>query len=142
MSQKVIIPTLLRRLTDNADAVEVDAATVRDILDRLDERYPGFRARVCEESGELRRFINIYVDGEDVRFLDNLSTSVPERAEPSLGALHGLGREEVERAGHLAVAHHGQGDRRPDPGPARQRRAAAVVQLAQVGDVEQVAQSP
>lgn len=84
MSQRVIIPTLLRRLTDNADAVEVDAATVRDILDRLDERYPGFRARVCEESGELRRFINIYVDGEDVRFLDNLATSVPERAEVSI----------------------------------------------------------
>jgi len=84
MSQKVIIPTLLRRLTDNADAVEVDATTVRDILDRLDERYPGFRARVCEETGELRRFINIYVDGEDVRFLDNLATAVPERAEISI----------------------------------------------------------
>jgi molybdopterin synthase sulfur carrier subunit len=84
MSQKVIIPTLLRRLTDNADAVEVDATTVRDILDRLDERYPGFRARVCEETGELRRFINIFVDGEDVRFLDNLATTVPERAEVSI----------------------------------------------------------
>ena len=84
MSQKVIIPTLLRRLTANADAVEVDATTVRDILDRLDERYPGFRARVCEETGELRRFINIYVDGEDVRFLDNLATLVPERAEISI----------------------------------------------------------
>lgn len=84
MSQKVIIPTLLRRLTDNADAVEVDEPTVRDILDRLDERYPGFRARVCEETGELRRFINIYVDGEDVRFLDNLATTVPERAEISI----------------------------------------------------------
>jgi molybdopterin synthase sulfur carrier subunit len=84
MSQKVIIPTLLRRLTDNADAVEVEATTVRDILDRLDERYPGFRARVCEETGELRRFINIFVDGEDVRFLDNLSTTVPERAEVSI----------------------------------------------------------
>lgn len=84
MSQKVIIPTLLRRLTDNADAVEVEATTVRDILDRLDERYPGFRARVCEETGELRRFINIYVDGEDVRFLNNLATQVPERAEVSI----------------------------------------------------------
>jgi sulfur-carrier protein len=84
MSQKVIIPTLLRRLTDNADAVEVDATTVRDLLDRLDERYPGFRARVCEETGELRRFINIYIDGEDVRFLDNLATLVPERAEVSI----------------------------------------------------------
>jgi molybdopterin synthase sulfur carrier subunit len=84
MSQKVIIPMLLRRLTDNADAVEVDATTVRDILDRLDERYPGFRARVCEETGELRRFINIYVDGEDVRFLDNLATAVPAQAEISI----------------------------------------------------------
>jgi molybdopterin synthase sulfur carrier subunit len=81
MSQKVIIPTLLRRLTDNADAVEVDATTVRDILDRLDERYPGFRARVCEETGELRRFINIYVDGEDVRFLENLATPVSDGSE-------------------------------------------------------------
>ena len=75
---------MLRRLTDNADSVEVDATTVRDILDRLDERYPGFRARVCEETGELRRFINIFVDGEDVRFLDNLATTVPERAEVSI----------------------------------------------------------
>jgi sulfur-carrier protein len=84
MSQKVIIPTLLRRLTDNADAVEVEATTVHDLLNRLDERYPGFRARVCEETGELRRFINIYIDGEDVRFLDNLATPVPERAEVSI----------------------------------------------------------
>lgn len=84
MSHKVIIPTLLRRLTENADAVEVEAETVKDILDRLDERYPGFRARVCEDGGQLRRFINIYVDGEDVRFLDNLSTRVPEQAEVSI----------------------------------------------------------
>ena len=84
MSQKVIIPTLLRRLTDNADAVEVDAATVRDILDRLDERYPGFRARVCEETGELRRFINIYVDGEDVRFLTGLDTNLKSGDELSI----------------------------------------------------------
>jgi molybdopterin synthase sulfur carrier subunit len=84
MSNKVIIPTLLRRLTENADTIEVEADTVKEILDRLDERYPGFRARVCETSGELRRFINIYVDGEDVRFLDNLATRVPERAEISI----------------------------------------------------------
>ena len=84
MSHKVIIPTLLRRLTENADAVEVEAETVKDVLDRLDERYPGFRARVCEDTGQLRRFINIYVDGEDVRFLDNLSTPVSDRAEISI----------------------------------------------------------
>lgn len=84
MSHKVIIPTLLRRLTEEVDAVEVEAETVKDILDRLDERYPGFRARVCEDGGQLRRFINIYIDGEDVRFLDNLSTRVPEHAEVSI----------------------------------------------------------
>jgi molybdopterin synthase sulfur carrier subunit len=75
---------LLRRLTGNADTVEVQANTVHEVLDRLDERYPGFRSRVCEETGELRRFINIYIDGEDVRFLDNLATCVPERAEVSI----------------------------------------------------------
>lgn len=74
----------MRRLTENADAVEVEAETVKEILDKLDERYPGFRSRVCEETGELRRFINIYIDGEDVRFLNNLSTRVPDRAEVSI----------------------------------------------------------
>ena len=84
MSQKVIIPTLLRRLTENADAVEVDATTVRDLLDRLDERYPGFRARVCEETGELRRFINVYVNEEDIRFLDGKETALKEGDQVSI----------------------------------------------------------
>ena len=78
--------------------------------------------------------------------LENLSEASwpidPQGGEPRRGDLHGLGREEVERADDLAVAHHGQGDRRLDPGAARQRGAAAVVQLAEVGDVEQVAEPP
>lgn len=65
-------------------AVEIETGTVAEILARLDIRYPGFRARVCEESGQLRRFINVYVDGEDIRFLDNLSTLVPDGAELSI----------------------------------------------------------
>ena len=81
MSLKIIIPTPLRRITDNAETVEIETGTVAEILAKLDTRYPGFRARVCEESGQLRRFINIYVDGEDIRFLDNLSTPVPDGAE-------------------------------------------------------------
>jgi molybdopterin converting factor small subunit len=51
------------------------------VLDNLDSRYPGFRASVCDESGSLRRFINIYLDGEDVRFLENLSTQVTDGSE-------------------------------------------------------------
>ena len=81
MSLKIIIPTPLRRITGDAETVEIETGTVAEILAKLDNRYPGFRARVCEESGQLRRFINIYVDGEDIRFLDNLSTLVPDGAE-------------------------------------------------------------
>lgn len=84
MSLKVIIPTPLRKFTANADTVEVETGTVLEVLDRLEEKYPGFRSRICDESGQLRRFINIYIDGEDVRFLDNLSTTVPDQAELSI----------------------------------------------------------
>lgn len=84
MSLKVIIPTPLRKFTANADTVEVETGTVLEILDNLEAQYPGFRSRVCDETGQLRRFINIYIDGEDVRFLDNLSTPVPDKAELSI----------------------------------------------------------
>ena len=84
MSLKLTIPTVLRRLTRDADVVEVEPGTVREIISRLDESYPGFRSRVCEGDERLRRFINIYVDGEDIRFLDNLSTRVPDGAEFSI----------------------------------------------------------
>ena len=84
MSLKLTIPTALRRLTGNADVVEVEPGTIREIIDRLDEYYSGFRNRVCEDDGKLRRFINNYVDGEDIRFLDNLSTRVPDGSELSI----------------------------------------------------------
>lgn len=84
MSLNVIIPTPLRKFTNNADSVEVEAGTVLEIIERLEAKYPGFRSRVCDESGQLRRFINVYIDGEDVRFLDNLSTAVPDKAELSI----------------------------------------------------------
>jgi molybdopterin synthase sulfur carrier subunit len=74
----------LRRLTDGADSVEVDAETVSQAIEQLEARYPGFRARLCEDSGDLRRFINIYVEGEDVRFLDNLATRVASGSELSI----------------------------------------------------------
>ena len=61
--------------------VELEAATIQEVLDRLDARHPGIRASVCDEAGALKRFINIYLDGEDVRFLDNLSTRVRDGAE-------------------------------------------------------------
>ncbi len=84
MSLRILIPTALRKFTDDVETVEIEAGTVKDVIDRLDERYPGFRARVCDTNGGLRRFIKIYVDGEDVHFLDNLATRVPEGAEVSI----------------------------------------------------------
>jgi molybdopterin converting factor small subunit len=84
MSLKLIIPTPLRRLTGDEDTLDVEAGTVHEIITRLDDRYPGLRSRLCESDEKLRRFINIYVDGEDVRFLDNLSTRVADGAELSI----------------------------------------------------------
>ena len=81
MSLKVLIPTPLRKHTAGAEIVEVEAGTVKDVIDGLEKRFPGIRNSVCDESGGLRRFINIYVDGEDVRFLDNLGTPAKDGAE-------------------------------------------------------------
>lgn len=84
MSLKLTIPTALRKITGGADVAEVEPGTVREIIAHLDRTYPGFRARVCEDDEKLRRFINVFVDGEDIRFLENLSTRVPEGADLSI----------------------------------------------------------
>jgi molybdopterin synthase sulfur carrier subunit len=84
MSLRIIIPTALRRLTGDVDVVEIEAGSVKDVIDRLDERYPGFRSRICDDAGNLRRFINIYVEGEDIRFLESLATPVADGAELSI----------------------------------------------------------
>jgi len=84
MAQRVIIPTPLRRFTNGVETIEVQARTVGDVFNQLESQFPGIRARLCEESGELRRFINVYVDGEDIRFLNRLETSISEQAEVSI----------------------------------------------------------
>ncbi len=81
MSLKVVIPTPLRKHTAGAEIVEVDPGTVKEVIDRLESKHPGIRNSICDESGNLRRFINVYVDGEDVRFLDNLSTPAKDGSE-------------------------------------------------------------
>ncbi len=84
MPQTVIIPTPLRKFTNETELVQVEGATIGEIFNQLDVQFPGLRARLCEENGELRRFINVYVDGEDIRFLDRLQTPVGDRAEISI----------------------------------------------------------
>lgn len=84
MSQIVMIPTPLRRFTEGAETVPVQATDVAGVLDQLEARYPGIRERLCDESGELRRFVNVYVNGEDIRFLENLKTPLAETSEISI----------------------------------------------------------
>ena len=84
MAITVRIPTPLRRLTDGADSVETDSANVEDAIENLEAQYPGIRERVIDDSGELHRFVNIYVNGEDIRFVDGLKTSIKDGDEVSI----------------------------------------------------------
>lgn len=78
------IPMPLRKLTENVDIVSTDAPTLGEAVDKLDHQYPGIKERICDEAGEIRRFVNIYVNGEDVRFLDGLRTPLGAGAEVSI----------------------------------------------------------
>jgi molybdopterin synthase sulfur carrier subunit len=66
----------LRKLTNEKDIVETDAATLAEAVDKMESEYPGIKDRIVGEDGQLRRFVNIYVNGDDVRFLDNLATAL------------------------------------------------------------------
>ncbi|HTW10784.1 MAG TPA: ubiquitin-like small modifier protein 1 [Acidimicrobiales bacterium] len=77
MSARVRIPTQLRSLVGGAGEVTVDGETVGDALKALDVAHPGLAERLFDESGNLRRFVNVFLGEEDVRFLDGLSTPVP-----------------------------------------------------------------
>jgi molybdopterin synthase sulfur carrier subunit len=74
----VRIPTTLRSLTGGASEVEVDGSTVGDVLKALDAAHPGFTDRLVDDDGNLRRFVNVFVADDDVRFLQGLETPVPE----------------------------------------------------------------
>ena len=84
MSVRVRIPTPLRAATDGVAEVDVEAASVQELIDGLERRYPGLQGRLRDESGELRRFVNLYVNGEDVRFLQGLETGLRPGDELSI----------------------------------------------------------
>lgn len=84
MSVLVRIPTPLRRMTNGEAKVEIESSSVGDLVEKLDAAYPGFKARLVDENGDLRYFVNIYLDGEDVRFLQGLETSIKPGAEVSI----------------------------------------------------------
>ena len=84
MGVTVRIPTPLRRMTGGADKVELDVADLSQMIDRLESDYPGFKERLLDEEGELRYFVNIYVNGEDIRFDQGLRTSIKSGDEISI----------------------------------------------------------
>ena len=78
MAVTVRVPTPLRRLTDGQGEVEVEARTVREAIEKLEEQYPGFKERLLDENGELRRFVNLYLNDEDIRFLKGADTELKD----------------------------------------------------------------
>ncbi len=74
----VRIPTPLRRLTQEKDEVDISAANVGELIEKLESQFPGMKDRLCDENGEVRRFINLYVNNEDIRFLDGTDTLLKE----------------------------------------------------------------
>ncbi|MCH7510941.1 MAG: MoaD family protein [Chloroflexi bacterium] len=85
MSITVRIPTPLRKLTNELDTITADESeTLAQLIDVIEGQYPGLKERICDETGELRRFVNVYVNGEDVRFLSGLQTPLEPGAEVSI----------------------------------------------------------
>ena len=81
MAVTVKIPTQLRPAAEGASEAELDGATVQEVLNGLYDRFGELRERISDEDGSLRRFVNVYVSGEDIRFLDGLQTPVSDGAE-------------------------------------------------------------
>jgi len=84
MAVQVRIPTPLRKFTDGQDSVESEGTSIEAILADLDGKYPGLKDRICEADGSIRRFVNLYVNGDDIRFLDNLTSAVKDGDEISI----------------------------------------------------------
>ena len=85
MSVTVRIPAPLRKVTREREVVTADdGGSLLEMINRLDKEYPGLKERICDESGELRRFVNLYINGEDVRFLSGLQTPIKAGDEVSI----------------------------------------------------------
>ena len=84
MPVNVRIPTPLRKLTNEHELVTVEAATIGDAISELQTQFPGIKERLVDDNGEVRRFVNIYVNEEDIRFLENKETPIKDGDEVSI----------------------------------------------------------
>lgn len=84
MLVKVLIPTPLRKLTNNKEEVELEGENIASLIENLERQYPGIKDRLCDEKGNVRRFINIFVNSEDIRFLEGGATEIKDGDEVSI----------------------------------------------------------
>jgi molybdopterin synthase sulfur carrier subunit len=84
VSVSVRVPTILRPYTQGVSEVSVEGSTLSEVLDSLDSSYPGIKSRVLDDSGDLRRFVNVYVDNDDVRFAEGLQTKIKNGGQVSI----------------------------------------------------------
>ncbi len=84
MPVQVRIPTPLRKFTGGKESVTVDGDSIAAVIENLEKLHPGLKERICEADGTIRRFVNLYVNGDDIRFLDNLDSKVNDGDEVSI----------------------------------------------------------
>jgi molybdopterin synthase sulfur carrier subunit len=84
MPVKVRIPTPLRKLTENQAEVEIEAASIAELVEKLESQFGGIKERLCDDAGKLRRFINVYVNEEDIRFQDGEATALKDGDEVAI----------------------------------------------------------
>ena len=84
MAVKVLIPTPLQKFTKEQASIECSATSIKELIDALENDCPGIKARLCDEQGVPRRFLNFYVNSEDIRFLDNVDTALAHGDEVSI----------------------------------------------------------
>lgn len=84
MAVKVRIPTPLRKLTNGSDEVAAEGRNIAEVISDLEKNFPGLKERICEQDGKLRRFVNLYLNDEDIRFKNNLETEIKDNDEISI----------------------------------------------------------
>jgi molybdopterin synthase sulfur carrier subunit len=99
MPVTVKVPTPLRKFTAGSESVQGAGDTVAALVENLEKKYPGIRERICDEQGRVRRFVNLYVNGDDIRFLQQLDTRLKDGDEISIVPAIAGGAEERHRGG-------------------------------------------
>jgi len=84
MSVTIRIPTPLRSITKGSNKIMVGSGTLEEVIESMENNFPGIKERICEKNGNIRSFVNIYIDGENIKFLNGINSTVPDKCEISI----------------------------------------------------------